>query len=70
MNHKDYDHGLWEKLKAKSLKEINDKDSTIMGFDNFNEMIIASRTNINNVLPNNDISKIDILFKKIEKQHD
>ena len=50
MNHKDYDHSLWGKLKAKSLEGINDNQPTIMGFDNFNEMIIASRTNINNIL--------------------
>jgi putative N6-adenine-specific DNA methylase len=54
MNHKDYDHSLWGKLKAKSLEGINDNQPIIMGFDNFNEMIIASRTNINNILPNNN----------------
>jgi len=54
MNHKDYDHSLWGKLKAKSLEGINDNQPTIMGFDNFNEMIIASRTNINNILSNNN----------------
>ena len=54
MNHKDYDHGLWGKLKAKSLEEINENNPTIMGYDNFNEMIIAARNNVNNVFSNNN----------------
>lgn len=59
MNHKDYNHNLWEKLKAKSLEKINDNKPIIMGFDNFNEMIIASRNNVNNVFSNN-ICKINL----------
>ena len=54
MGHKDYDHSLWIKLKAESLEGINDNQPTIMGFDNYNEMIIASRSNINNILSNNN----------------
>lgn len=60
MNHKDYNHNLWEKLKAKSLEKINENNTKIMGFDNFNEMIIASRNNVNNVFSNN---KCKITFK-------
>ena len=52
--HKNYDHALWTTIKNKANEKKNENKPVLMGYDNLNEMIIATRNNINNIDPNND----------------
>ena len=45
---------MWTTIKNKANEKKNENKPVLMGYDNLNEMIIATRNNIKNIDPNND----------------
>ena len=49
MNHKNYDHKLWIKLKNEALNNINDNIPVVEGFDILSKMVFATKNNLKNI---------------------
>ena len=49
MNHKNYDHKLWTKLRNEAINNINDSLPVVEGFDIMSKMVFATKNNLKNI---------------------
>jgi putative N6-adenine-specific DNA methylase len=61
--HKNYDHGLWLKLKEKANDVIESANPDLIGYDLLNKMVFATKNNLKAIYPNHScpISEADFL---------